>query len=338
MRGLTEYIACYIIKMLTRFWPKRKTCKKGDRKADLRYALVQRQTQIDRKKGRMRMKTREDLRPVLEKNELRIFFYKHLLRNPRWETNCIFEPGEVDRLLRRKSLYMGKCESGAFLIDDEGEYYRVHFFFAVDKPVSFERMDKPVLVEFLMAGGEDRRRSIREMERKWMDCGFVPHVVDLKMYLSLQDYVPGPTVVENAVGKFRGRLARAEDAEAILPIWDRSLDHLNSAIPSLDETLYEISQGNIFVMEREDTGEICAANKMVIRGGMVSTWLGAVKSEYRRMGLSTAMKQMIYKTAQERGIQMCYTWVDRENTASVKALEKLGFRCHGEWTEGFILR
>ncbi len=31
-------------------------------------------------------------------------------------------------------------------------------------------------------------------------------------------------------------------------------------------------------MEREDTGEICAANKMVIRGGMVSTWLGAVKS------------------------------------------------------------
>ncbi len=42
------------------------------------------------------------------------------------------------------------------------------------------------------------------------------------------------------------------------------------------------------------------------------------------MGLSTAMKQMIYKTAQERGIQMCYTWVGRENTASVKALEKTG--------------
>ncbi len=71
----------------------------------------------------------------------------------------------------------------------------------------------------------------------------------------------------------------------------------------LEESLYEIAQGNIFVMEREDTGEVCAANKMVVRGGMVSTWLGAVKAEYRRMGLSTAMKQLIYKTAQERGIR-----------------------------------
>ncbi|NLF28547.1 MAG: GNAT family N-acetyltransferase, partial [Clostridiales bacterium] len=280
------------------------------------------------------MKTVGDLTRVEDKDHLKAIIYENLHRFARWETNCIFEPGEVDRLLRRGSLYAGSSGSGAYLLDDEGDYYRVHFFFSVDDPVDFEPMDKPVLVEFLVTRGE-RSEATEKMEKKWMDAGFRPHVVDLKMHLPLKDYAPTPTVVENEAGQFVGRLAVEEDADQILPIWGSALDRLNSAIPGRDELIYEIEMGNIFVMDRD--GEVAAANKMVIRGGMVSTWLGAVKPEYRRMGLSTAMKQMIYKTAIDRGIRMCYTWVDKENTASVKALEKIGFRCHGEWTEGFIL-
>lgn len=280
------------------------------------------------------MKTTQDLLRVENKEQLKALLYENLHRFARWETNCIFEPGEVDRLLRRKSLYAGSCRSGAYLLDDEGDYYRVHFFFSVDEPVEFSAMDKPVLVEFLVTHGA-RSAQIAAMEKKWLDAGFVEHVVDLKMYLPLKGYSLRPALVENAAGRFVGRRAIEADAAQILPIWDAALDHLNSAIPSMEELLYEIDLGNIFVMDKD--GEICAANKMVIRGGMVSTWLGAVKPEYRRMGISTAMKQMIYKTALDRGIQMCYTWVDRENRASILALEKIGFRCHGEWTEGFIL-
>jgi len=280
------------------------------------------------------MKTVGDLTRVEDKDHLKAIVYENLHRFARWETNCIFEPGEVDRLLRRGSLYAGSCGSGAYLLDDDGDYYRVHFFFSVDDPVDFEPMDKPVLVEFLVAHGK-RSDATEQMEKKWMDAGFRPHVVDLKMYLSLKDYRLRPTVVESEAGLFVGRLATDEDADQILSIWAGALDRLNSAIPGRDELLYEIGMGNIFVMDKD--GEVAAANKMVIRGGMVSTWLGAVKPEYRRLGLSTAMKQMIYGTAIARGIATCYTWVDRENTASVKALEKIGFRCHGEWTEGFIL-
>ncbi len=274
-----------------------------------------------------------DLRRVETKKQLRQFFYENMHRFQRWETNCIFEPGEVDRLLRRGSLYAGECGSGAYLLDDEGDYYRVHFFFAVDEPVDFAPMDKPVLVESLVRG--ERGTVLEEMQRKWLLAGFEPHIVDLKMHLNLEGYAPGPTVVENRAGIFAARPAVAGDADAILSIWDAALDHLNSAIPGRAELLYEIERGNIFVMDRD--GEVCAANKMVIRGGMVSTWLGAVKSQYRRMGLSTAMKQLIYKVALERGIASCYTWVDRENIASVSALKKLGFCYLGERTEGFIL-
>ena len=195
-------------------------------------------------------------------------------------------------------------------------------------------MDKSVLVEFFVTRAK-RSVAIEEMMDKWRAIGFRDHVVDLKMHLSLKGYKLRPSWVENDAGRFEGRLAAAQDAQQILRLWDESLDHFNSAIPSLEETLYEIGEGNVFVMDRD--GEICAANKMVIRGGMVSTWLGAVKPAYRRMGLSTAMKQMIYKTAMERGIYACYTWVDRENMASRIALEKLGFVFHGEWTEGLIL-
>ena len=280
------------------------------------------------------MKTSKDMLRVEDRAQFKRLLYDNLRRFPRWETNCIFEPGEVDRLLRRKSLYAGTCCAGLYLLDDEGDYYRVHYFFSVDEPVDFAPMDKPVLVEFLVTRGK-RSAAIAEMEKKWLAAGFREHVKDLKMYLSLKDYRLRPTVVENERGRFAARLARAEDAAQILPIWEGALDRLNSAVPSMEELLYEIGEGNIFVMDRE--GEICAANKMVIRGGMVSTWLGAVKPKYRRMGLSTAMKQLIYKTAMDRGIAMCYTWVDVNNEASRLALESLGFVCRGEWTEGFLL-
>lgn len=280
------------------------------------------------------MRISKDLQRVEDKKQLKRLLYENLRRFPRWETNCIFEPGEVDRLLRRKSLYAEVCRSGLYLLDDEGDYYRVHYFFNADAPVEFAPMDKPVLVEFLVTRGR-RSAAIAEMEQKWLKAGFREHVKDLKLYLSLKGYRLRPTVVENAAGRFVARIARPEDAEQILPIWDAALDHLNSAIPSLEELLYEIGEGNIFVMDKD--GEVCAANKMVVRGGMVSTWLGAVKTEYRRMGLSTAMKQLIYKTAMERGITMCYTWVDVDNTASRIALEKIGFVSRGEWTEGFLL-
>ena len=280
------------------------------------------------------MKTAKDLQRVEDKRQLKQLMYENLRRFPRWETNCIFEPGEVDRLLRRKSLYAGICPAGLYLLDDEGDYYRVHFFFSVDAPVDFSPMDKPVLVEFLVTRGK-RSAAIAEMEQKWLAAGFREHVKDLKLYLSLKNYPLRPAAVENAAGRFVARPAREEDAPQILPIWDAALDHLNSAIPSMEELLYEIEAGNIFVVDRE--GEVCAANKMVIRGGMVSTWLGAVKPEYRRMGLSTAMKHLIYKTAMERGVFLCYTWVDENNAASRAALAKLGFVHRGEWTEGFLM-
>ena len=280
------------------------------------------------------MRTPKGLLRVEDKRQIRQLVYENMRRFPRWETNCIFEPGEADRLLRRRSLYAGTCRAGFYLLDDEGEYYRVHFFFSVDAPVDFLPMDKPVLVEFLVTRGA-RSAAITEMEQKWLAAGFREHVKDLKLYLSLRDYPLRPAVVENAAGRFVARLARAEDAPQVLPIWDAALDHFNSAIPSMEELLYEIGAGNIFVVDRE--GEICAANKMVIRGGMVSTWLGAVKPEYRRMGLSTAMKHRIYKTAMERGVFLCYTWVDENNAASRAALKALGFVHRGEWTEGFLL-
>ena len=280
------------------------------------------------------MRTTKNLQRVVDKRHLKSLMYENMRRFPRWETNCIFEPGEVDRLLRRGSLYVDTCHDGFCLLDDEDDYYRVHFFFSVDAAVDFPPMDKPVLVEFLVTHGA-RGPVIAEMERKWLAAGFREHVRDLKMHLSLKGPALRPAVVENAAGRFVARLAREEDATQILPIWEASLDRLNSAIPSMEELLYEIGQGNIFVVDRE--GEICAANKMVIRGGMVSTWLGAVKREYRRMGLSTAMKHQIYKTAMERGVFHCYTWVDENNAASRAALAKLGFVHRGEWTEGFLL-
>ncbi len=81
------------------------------------------------------MRASKDLQRVEDKKQLKCLLYENLRRFPRWETNCIFEPGEVDRLLRRKSLYAEECGSGRYLLDDEGEYYRVHFFFHVDAPV-----------------------------------------------------------------------------------------------------------------------------------------------------------------------------------------------------------
>ena len=280
------------------------------------------------------MRTAADLLRIEDKGQLRRFLYEQMHLHPRWETNCIFEPGEVDRLLRRASLYAATCRTGAYLIDDEGDYYRIHYFFHADEPVDFLPMDKPVLLEYFTTEGK-REQIVRAMASKWQAVGFRPWVKDLKLYLSLSRERLRPTVVECDRGRFVARLARPQEAQDILRIWDASLDHYNSAIPSVEELLYEIGEGNIFVMDRE--GEVCAANKMVIRGGMVSTWLGAVKPEYRRLGLSTAMKQLIYATALERGISMCYTWVDVNNTASRIALEKLGFTWRGEWTEGFLL-
>ena len=99
------------------------------------------------------MKTAKDLQRVEDKRQLKQLMYENLQRFPRWETNCIFEPGEVDRLLRRKSLYAGTCPAGLYLLDDEGDYYRVHFFFSVDAPVDFSLLES--LIRFNMEDKAD---------------------------------------------------------------------------------------------------------------------------------------------------------------------------------------
>ena len=106
------------------------------------------------------MKTAKDLQRVEDKRQLKQLMYENLRRFPRWETNCIFEPGEVDRLLRRKSLYAGACPAGLYLLDDEGDYYRVHFFFSVDATVDFSA-------------------AFAELEQKWLAAGFREHVMDV---------------------------------------------------------------------------------------------------------------------------------------------------------------
>ena len=137
------------------------------------------------------MRISKDLQRVEDKKQLKRLLYENLRRFPRWETNCIFEPGEVDRLLRRKSLYAEVCRSGLYLLDDEGEYYRVHYFFNADAPVEFAPMDKPVLVEFLVTRGR-RSAAIAEMEQKWLKAGFREHVKDLKLYLPSRDTACAP--------------------------------------------------------------------------------------------------------------------------------------------------
>ena len=44
-----------------------------------------------------------------------------------------------------------------------------------------------------------------------------------------------------------------------------------------------------------------------------------------------------HRSPMERGVYLCYTWVDENNAASRAALAKLGFVHRGEWTEGFLL-
>lgn len=251
------------------------------------------------------------------------------------ETNCILTWEEALRLLRRKSLYVIECPAGLMFLDDEGDYYRVHFYLDEHIPFEFERMKKPVLVEFFVTGGE-ATPEIVSMEKKWLDQGFEPYIINEKIYRSIKDCDKADTVIENSMGRFTIGRAKPEHAEQIVALWRASLNPLNSAIPKINETLFEIGAGNIFCVLKD--GEVCAVNKMVILGGTVSTWLGATKPKYRRLGLSSAMKLLIYKTAHDQGIREAYTWVDRDNEASVIALTKLGFKTKGEWTEGFILR
>lgn len=280
------------------------------------------------------MRTIQKFLPVTRRDDFdRLVAHTHA-RFTSVETNCILTAEEIDRLIKRGSLYYDIDGAGVCFLDDEGDYYRAHFYFKRDARFSFAPLEKPVIVEFLVTEYE-AREAVKDMERRWMDNGFLRYIVNLKMYLPLDGYKPHASTIHSHLGTFSARWATEKDADQILSMWREALNPTNSAIPSREELLYEISNRSIVVMANEK--EVAAANKMVIAGETVSTWLGTTRPEYRRIGLSTAMKQFIYKTAIEKGCTLCYTWVDRENKVSVRALEKIGFRYLGEHTEGFIL-
>ena len=55
------------------------------------------------------MKTSKDMLRVEDKKQFKSLLYENLRRFPRWETNCIFEPGEVDRLLPTPAMPASIC-------------------------------------------------------------------------------------------------------------------------------------------------------------------------------------------------------------------------------------
>jgi GNAT superfamily N-acetyltransferase len=251
-------------------------------------------------------------------------------------TNSLLLPGEIERLTALGQMMYLPLPTGIAFLCDEGAFYRLYYYVDARKQISFEKLDKQVVIDFVYREGR-KPDAVTNMQEEWQRCGFTPYSVNRKMSMSLVDYMqckPRPLMRNGRQFQIIG--AEPRHAAEIEALWRAVLDPFNSAIPEGSALLRQIEDGNVFCIIEDDT--VYAADRIQVENRRGSAWQVAVDASMRRMGLGTALQLHNFFTAKKRGCHTFFLWVAEDNTAARMVYEKLGLACTKDISETYILK
>ncbi len=232
--------------------------------------------------------------------------------------NLSFFPEESKRYIADKRLYGIETDSIRFIVFDEGTYCQI----AIEQNCEIQVLVKaltylkkqPVLC-FVVKDSDE----VDDYERLLQGSGFKIRQEAGMYVLKAKDFVS-----DSAMDKHIRNQIKAAEIPAIMKMWHDELPM--EELPLLnrnDVDMLWAQDRQLFIYEVDGiiVGVICYDGFM----GSCTLRHLVVKREYRGKGIAKALLQHACRSAKEKGYRKMISWVDNDNTASQKAVEKIGF-------------
>lgn len=261
----------------------------------------------------------------------------------RIKTNCVLSSEAIERYISLNRFLYEKGESGIFFFSDEENYYQLYYYLQEGRTFSFEKKNKPVLVQNIFREGkEDKFLSFLNVQLK--NNGFeykdtLSHAVLRETNILFETLEKSVKRIERIFLK-EGFVFKNVAIEQLSELKEFML-HIEE-IPFYqypyytdEEYIEEANEGRLScIVDKE--GKIIAARHLIVAGKKAYGWVG-IKKEYKALyGFAPYIlyQQLIY--LRKNNIVMC-SWVKTTNTPSIQYHNRIGSAWSGQLEDEWLL-
>lgn len=232
-------------------------------------------------------------------------------------SNCYLMGADIERLVNDGLLWYGIEKTNAFLFEDKGTCFRIHYMINDINSEFYPIINKPLMLEILFRGKDGEPESV---VRYWENQGFRKNIVrknlaakysDLKLVSA--DVIPEVHVAEtNDEGKFAQNL------------FNGTFDPYSGDYLSTEDVAELIRNKKILIAAHE--GKACGALHFYNVGRCA--WIGhvAVCSLARGRGLGSALVSEFIRLNHVDDKSRYSLWVQAQNELAITMYEGFGFK------------
>jgi ribosomal protein S18 acetylase RimI-like enzyme len=249
--------------------------------------------------------------------------------------NVMLLPQEVQSLIDAQKLFFEVLPEGLAIYRLERDFYKLYLFLAEDKIASIQKLDKPIVLEFIYS---ERRidPKVQKLEALCQTMGFDKYVTNKRRTIQLNDALTATQAAELIHQGYEIRRATLPQIGSLVHIWEESLDKYDSIIPKTSELRELIINGEIFCLYQN--AMLLGIAKLKKHNHTSSIWMLAIKKSERGKGLAGVLMSGLLGIAHEAGLKSCYIWTDEENRAIESVSMKLNFQPDGIRSVEYIIK
>lgn len=235
-------------------------------------------------------------------------------------SNCYLMAPEIERLVHEGLLQYMADEVNAFLLEDKGNCYRIHYMInSLDK--KFDTVvNKPLMLEILFRGNND---IPEESAQYWDRQGFKRNLIRKNLTAKYSDLLLSPDYTDDihiAQSYAEGEFARS--------LFNCSFDPYSGDYMSEEDAAELTKHGQILIALKD--GEASGALHFYSVGKCA--WIGhvAVCSHARGHGLGQALVSAFILKNHSDNKSRYALWVQEQNNAAVAMYDRFGFKYAGK--------
>ena len=235
-------------------------------------------------------------------------------------SNCFLLTQDIEMLVNKGLLWYAEDGKNAFLFEDKGNCYRIHYMIN-NIDIDFNPvMDKPIVIEILYRGNDG---ASKEIVRYWEKQGFNENLVRMNLAAKFTDInMPSPCSISMHVIK------TPEEGELARSLFNRSFDPYSGDNITEEQASELVNDRQIIIAENE--GIFAGALHFYNIGRCA--WIGhvAVCPNVRGRGFGNALVSEFIRLNHTDDKSRYALWVQAQNKPAVDMYQRFGFKYAGK--------
>ena len=249
------------------------------------------------------------------------------------QTNCFMFAAKLNGYADSGRLFYEETEDGLLLLCDMDEYYILYYHLSPASGLSFEKKDKPAIVEFFDSEHRPNRQN-RIMVPYFEKAGFAHHNTIRRMSCEYDEKTIEALMGQHA-DQYEVITAGPAHYETILTMLYGTFDPVKNLFPARADMRAALANGE-FLCILDGAGKVVCTVQVVYEKASFYMLYVVTDPDWRGKNLSWQIRKAATKRAWDMGIRKRMGWVLEGNTPGIVTAQKTGLDFDGHFTLHYV--